>query len=129
MTARVLVCDDETHIVRAVEFKLRRAGLEVLTASDGAEAWQRIQQQPPQLVVSDCQMPRMNGLELIEHIRRWEPTARIPVILLTGKGYELSQQKLQALGVSALFTKPFSPRELEAKVLQLLGRAPAQSTV
>ncbi len=123
MAAKILVCDDETHIVRAVEFKLRRAGLEVMTASDGAEAWQRIQQEPPQLVISDCQMPRMNGLELIEHIRRWEPTAQIPVIMLTGKGYELPEEKLQELRVSALFAKPFSPRELEAQVRQLLAQA------
>ncbi len=123
MTAKILVCDDETHIVRAVQFKLRRAGLHVTTASDGAEAWQRIQQDPPELVVSDCQMPRMNGLELIQRIRNWEPTAHIPVIMLTGKGYELPEEQLRQLGVSALLTKPFSPRELEAKVLQLLSQS------
>ena len=124
MTAKVLICDDEAHILRAVEFKLRRAGLEVITARDGQEAWERLQQDVPDLVVSDCQMPRMNGLELIERIRAWEVSAHIPIIMLTGKGYELPARELHdRLHVAAIFTKPFSPRELEAKVRELLGQA------
>ena len=121
MTAKVLVCDDEAHIVRAVEFKLRRAGLAVVTARDGQEAWEHVQQDVPDLIVSDCQMPRMNGLELLERLRSWEPSAQVPVIMLTGKGYELPVAQLrERLGVAAVLSKPFSPRELEAKVLQLL---------
>ncbi len=123
MAPQVLICDDEAHILQAVRFKLQRAGLEVLMAHDGAEAWELIQQHRPDLVVSDCQMPRMNGLELIERIRSWEPTAQIPVIMLTGKGYELSPELVhEKLRVAALFTKPFSPRELVAKVQQLLAQ-------
>jgi len=130
MTAKVLVCDDEAHIVRAVEFKLRRAGLKVVTARDGQEGWECVQQEVPDLIVSDCQMPRMNGLELLERVRSWEPSAQIPVIMLTGKGYELPVAELRdRLGVARGLSKPFSPRELEAKVLQLLREAaPATRT-
>ena len=95
----------------------------MITARDGQEAWERLQQDVPDLVVSDCQMPRINGLELIERIRAWEASAHVPVIMLTGKGYELPAQELHdRLRVAAVFTKPFSPRELEAKVRELLGQ-------
>ena len=65
MPKRILLCDDEVHILRAAEFKLKRAGYDVQTASDGQEAWEHIQAQPPDILITDCQMPRLDGLGLV----------------------------------------------------------------
>ena len=69
MTKRILLCDDELHILRAAEFKFKRAGYDVVCASDGQEGWEQIQQCRPDIVVTDCQMPRLSGLGLAERIQ------------------------------------------------------------
>ncbi|MFG0333619.1 MAG: PleD family two-component system response regulator [Maioricimonas sp. JB049] len=113
MPARILVCDDEPHITRIIEYRLRRAGYEIEAASDGLAGWEALQQNPPSLLITDCQMPRMNGLELCRTIRSDDRFEKLPIILLTAKGYELSSQMLhQELHVAAVMSKPFSPREL-----------------
>jgi two-component system, OmpR family, alkaline phosphatase synthesis response regulator PhoP len=124
MSKQILLCDDEIHILRAAEFKFRRAGYEVLCASDGEEAWELIQQHLPDVVVTDCQMPRLNGLGLAERMRANAATADIPVIMLTGKGFELSSRDLKEhYGIRLLLGKPFSPRELFRHVEGVLGLA------
>lgn len=113
MGKRILLCDDEIHILRAVEFKLNKAGYEVEIASDGEEAWKAIQKHQPDLLITDCQMPRMTGLELVRRMRNDPKTADIPVLMLTSKGFELSPEVLyKELGVIRVISKPFSPREL-----------------
>ena len=122
MTKRILLCDDEVHILRAAEFKFKRAGYDVQCASDGEEAWEQIQKHLPDIVVTDCQMPRLNGLSLAERIRTNPATAQIPVIMLTGKGFELSSRELKEhYGIRMLLGKPFSPRELFQHVEAILG--------
>lgn len=122
MTQRILVCDDETHITIAVSMKLKRAGFQVETASDGQAAWEIIQRDPPDLLLTDCQMPRMDGLELCQHIRNHEATRHLPILMLTAKGYELDQNVLLGeLGIRELIVKPFSPRELLQSVVSTLG--------
>lgn len=113
MTAQVLLCDDEIHILRAAEFKLARAGFRVRCANDGQEAWELIQAERPDVLVTDYQMPRLNGLELIQRLRSEPPTRDLPAIMLTAKGFEISPDELaQKWGVLAVLPKPFSPREL-----------------
>jgi CheY-like chemotaxis protein len=122
MSKRILLCDDEIHILRAAEFKFKRAGYEVLCASDGEEAWALIQQQLPDVVVTDCQMPQLSGLSLAERIKQTPATAHIPVIMLSGKGFELSPQDLKEhYGIWVLLGKPFSLRELFQHVEAVLG--------
>jgi DNA-binding response OmpR family regulator len=122
MAKRVLLCDDEIHILRAAEFKLKRAGYDVQIAADGQEGWEAIQAQKPDIVITDCQMPRLDGLGLIRRLREDPVTADLPVLMLTGKGYELSHEELAAeLQVRAVLAKPFSPRELLARVETILG--------
>ena len=70
MSAKVLLCDDEIHILRAAEFKLSRAGFDVRCATDGQEAWEAIERERPDLLITDFQMPRLNGLDLIQRIRQ-----------------------------------------------------------
>ncbi len=132
MSKRVLLCDDEIQIIRAAEFKIKRAGYDVAIACDGQEGWEMIQQQRPDIVVTDCQMPRLDGLGLIEKLRGNPDTVDLPVLMLTGKGYELDQEYLfGTLKISELIPKPFSPRELlksVEKTLQAQESADAVAT-
>lgn len=118
MTARIVLADDELHIRRAAEFKLNRE-FDVLCAEDGEQAWELISQSCPDLLITDLQMPRMNGIELIEKVRSQPATADLPVILLTAKGFELEKDEaFTSLRLFRLVSKPFSPREL-CKLAQL----------
>jgi DNA-binding response OmpR family regulator len=122
MTKRILLCDDELHILRAAEFKFKRGGYEVQLANDGQEGWEKIQQSRPDIVVTDCQMPRLSGLGLAERIKTNPQTAGLPVIMLSAKGFELSSEELRtSYGICTLMSKPFSPRELFARVEAILN--------
>ena len=117
MTKRILLCDDEIHILRAAEFKLKKGGYDVQTAGDGQEAWEAIQQQKPDLLITDYQMPRLDGMGLVQKVRENPATADLPVFMLTAKGFELSQDDLaRKWSISAVIAKPFSPRELLQQV-------------
>ena len=128
MTHRIVICDDEVHITRAVGMKLTKAGFQVEAASDGASALEIIKRQPPDLLITDCQMPRMGGIELTRRLRGEWATSNIPVIMLTAKGYEFDGDQVQSeLWISHIMLKPFSPRELLATVQQTLGLPVATS--
>jgi DNA-binding response OmpR family regulator len=121
MSRRVLLCDDEIHILRAAEFKLKRAGYEVDIACDGVEAWDLIALRRPDIVITDCQMPRCDGLGLVRRLRENAATRHIPVLMLTAKGFELSSSELaEKYDVIGLIAKPFSPRELLQTVNKIL---------
>jgi two-component system, OmpR family, alkaline phosphatase synthesis response regulator PhoP len=121
MPNRILVCDDESHITRAVSMKLQKAGFEVETASDGQAGWEAIRRQVPRLVITDYQMPRLDGIGLCRRMREHEETRHLPVILLTAKGYEMDAADLTSDNqFSAVLVKPFSPRELLRTVQQTL---------
>ncbi|MCA9117820.1 MAG: response regulator [Planctomycetaceae bacterium] len=120
-TPTVLACDDETFILRALQMKLSRAGLNVITAADGAEGWDKLNRTHVDLLITDLQMPRMDGLELIRQVRLQQEMASLPVILLTAKGFEYDAASLQQLYAGlVLIAKPFSPRELLLTVQSLL---------
>ncbi len=117
MAKRILLCDDEAHILRAAEFKFSRAGYEVMTANDGEEAWEILQTFQPQIIVTDCQMPLLDGLGLAARVRAHAETAHIPIIMLTAKGFELTREETcEKHGILAVLAKPFSPRDLFARV-------------
>jgi two-component system, OmpR family, alkaline phosphatase synthesis response regulator PhoP len=122
MSHRVLLCDDEIHILRAAEFKLSRAGLDVVCKSNGLEAWEEILRQKPDILITDCQMPRLDGLGLCKRIRENPATRDLPVLMLTAKGYELSHTDMkETYGILAVIAKPFSPRELLDRVNETLN--------
>jgi len=122
MAKRVLLCDDEIHILRAAEFKLKRAGFEVQVAGDGQEAWELIEVEPPDILVTDYQMPRLDGLQLTQRVRENPDLQDLPILMLTAKGFELSHEELaHTWNVRGVISKPFSPRELLHTVQEILA--------
>lgn len=109
---KVLVVDDEIHIVQVVAIKLRNNGFDVRTAENGAVALECVKAEKPDIIVTDFQMPVMSGLELIENLRSEPETADIPVIMLTARGFAIEEEKKQQLNITACLSKPFSPREV-----------------
>jgi len=120
MANKVLVADDEIHIIHVVAIKLRNNGYEVVAASNGAEAYDLACREKPDIVVTDCQMPVMTGLELIAKLREDERTKEIPVILLTARSFAVSQEQQESLGVASCLSKPFSPKELLKTIQDIL---------
>ena len=123
---RVLVADDEVHILDVVSYKLQNAGLEVITARDGTEALEQARAERPDLVIIDYQMPGLNGLEVCLQLREDPETSRIPAIMLTARGLDVEQDELSRAGISVVIAKPFSPREILSCVEELLGQEDAE---
>jgi two-component system, OmpR family, alkaline phosphatase synthesis response regulator PhoP len=117
---KVLIVDDEIHIVHVVAIKLRNNGYEVITAENGAEAYERACREKPDIVISDFQMPLMTGTELIEKMRNNEATKNIPVILLTARSFAIEEELKEQLGISECLSKPFSPKELLRSIEDIL---------
>ncbi len=122
-TKKILVCDDEPHIVHVVAAKLRNAGFEVLTALDGAEALSAAQQHRPDLVITDYQMPFLSGLELCTKLREDENLCDTPAIMLTARGFSLGDGVLEGTNVRRLLAKPFSPRAVLEAVKEILDES------
>lgn len=112
MAKKILAVDDEKHIVRLVQVNLERAGYEVVTANDGKEALQKVQDENPDLVVLDVMMPYMDGFEVLQNLRRNPSTRDIPVIMLTAKAQDADVFRGWQSGVDMYLTKPFNPMEL-----------------
>lgn len=118
----ILVVDDEPQILRLVRAYLEEAGFRVITASDGEEALYVARHEQPDLIVLDILMPKMDGLEFTRRIRRERD---IPIIMLTARVEETDRIVGLELGADDYVTKPFSPRELVARVRAVLRRAQA----
>jgi DNA-binding response OmpR family regulator len=117
--ARILVVDDEPKIVKLVRDYLERAGFAVLTARDGNEALMRARSERPDLIVLDLGLPGLDGLEVTRHLRR---DSGVPIIMLTARDEETDKVVGLELGADDYVTKPFSPRELTARVRAVLRR-------
>ncbi|MFO1096491.1 MAG: response regulator [Planctomycetaceae bacterium] len=122
MPSRILVCDDEPHITCTLALRLRKAGFEVEIAENGQVAWELMERSVPDLLISDCQMPVMDGLTLCRRVRNDYRFVQLPIVLLTAKAYELPTKVLQReLDISAVVSKPFSPRDMLQLVQVLCG--------
>ena len=121
MGKQVLIADDEPNIVQALEFLLRRRGLEVRVARDGGEAMRMIEAGKPDLVLLDVMMPVMSGHDVCLKVRERADLRHIKILMLSAKGYAAEVNKGMAIGADLYITKPFSTKELLAKVDQLLG--------
>jgi two-component system, OmpR family, alkaline phosphatase synthesis response regulator PhoP len=122
MTAqrKILVADDESHILHVVSLKLRNAGFHVVCARDGQEALELAAQERPDLLITDYHMPQLSGLELCRRLKQSAATAHIPSIMLTARGYSLEPSDTQQSGILRMLSKPFSPRHLLATVNEVL---------
>ena len=123
MNKRVLIADDEPNIVISLEFLMQREGHTVSVARDGIAALEAIRRDRPDLVLLDVMMPGMSGFDVCQAVRADESLATVKIVLLTAKGRETDTTKGLALGADAYITKPFSTRELAARVRELLGPA------
>jgi DNA-binding response OmpR family regulator len=116
---RILVVDDEPHIVELVRYNLAQEGFEVSTAYDGRDAIEKATKDTPDLVILDLMLPYVDGLEVCRHIRR---ESSVPILILTAKHGEQERVVGLELGADDYVTKPFSPRELVARVRAILRR-------
>ena len=121
MSKRILIADDEPNIVAALEYLLQQGGYEVLIARNGDEALGLLEDRAPDLVLLDVMMPRKSGYEICSRIRQRPEWRHIKVIMLSAKGRDAEVNKGLAVGADLYVTKPFSTRELMAKINGLLA--------
>jgi len=121
MSRTILIVDDEPNIVISLEFLMKREGFAVSVAVDGEEALRKIAEIQPDLVLLDIMMPKKSGFEVCQEIRANPAWASIKIVMLTAKGRDTEVQKGMALGADAYVTKPFSTKDLVAKVRSVLG--------
>ncbi len=120
---KILVADDESHILNVVSLKLRNAGFTVVTAADGQEAYDLAHTEHPDLIITDYHMPQLSGIELCQKLKQDPATANIPAIMLTARGYHLEPADTEQSGILRMLSKPFSPRQLLSTVEEVLGLA------
>ena len=119
---KVLVVDDEKNIVEAIVYNLQKSGFRTLVANDGKRALELAQREVPDLITLDVMLPEMDGWEVCRNLRQDSRTKRIPVIMLTVKNDETDKVVGLELGADDYMTKPFSPKELVARVKAILRR-------
>lgn len=124
MSKKILIADDEPNIVAAVEFLLQRNGYEVHVARNGEEALKLVEDCNPDLVLLDVMMPVRSGYEVCKRIRERADWRHIKIIMLSAKGRDAEVNKGLSMGADVYVTKPFSTRELMAKIKALLGQGP-----
>jgi DNA-binding response OmpR family regulator len=123
MLAKVLVIDDEKDIVSLLRYHLEKAGFQCLEGMDGAIALRLVREHHPDLLILDLMLPGMDGLEICRHLRQDAATARLPILMLTAKAEEVDCVVGLEVGADDYVVKPFSPRELVARVRAILRRA------
>lgn len=121
MTAKILIVDDEPNILMSLEFLLNQAGFAVRTASDGQAALDAVAEDRPDVVLLDVMMPLKNGFEVCQAIRRDPDCTDVKIVMLTAKGRDVDQEKGLAMGADDYITKPFSTREVVAKIKALVA--------
>jgi two-component system OmpR family response regulator len=119
MPRNILVADDDPHIRQLLVFALAKAGLDVIEAGDGEEALAQVAAHAPDLVVLDINMPRMDGIEVC---RRLRAGSEVPILFLSSRDDEIDRVLGIELGADDYVTKPFSPREVVARVMAILRR-------
>lgn len=124
MSKKVLVVDDEQSILTLLQYNLEQAGFEVITASDGEQAIEVAEQENPDLIVLDLMLPKLDGIEVCKLLRQRK--MNVPILMLTAKDDELDKILGLELGADDYMTKPFSPREVIARVKAILRRAVIQ---
>jgi phosphate regulon transcriptional regulator PhoB len=120
---RVLVIEDDKDIVELVKYNLEKDGYQLYSSADGATGLAQVRKTPPDLLILDLMLPKVSGLEICKEIRKDVSLNRLPILILTAKGEEADRVVGLELGADDYVTKPFSPRELVARVKALLRRS------
>jgi two-component system, OmpR family, alkaline phosphatase synthesis response regulator PhoP len=126
MNNKILVVDDEEHILTLIKFNLEQAGFQVVTAIDGDEALQKAIDEKPELIVLDLMLPKKDGMEVCKELRLQRNTT--PILMVTAKDDEFDKVLGLELGADDYMTKPFSPREVVARVKAILRRSKITET-
>ena len=121
MGKRVLIVDDEANIVVSLEFLMKKRGYEVKVVDDGAKALDAVGEFHPDLILLDVMMQKVSGYDVCQKVRENPDWRDIRIVMLTAKGRHIEVTKGMAVGADAYVTKPFSTRDLVAKVGELLG--------
>lgn len=121
MSKTILIADDEANILISLEYLMKREGYTVLLAHDGQEAIDTILSAKPDLVLLDVMMPKKTGFEVCQEVRSTLDIAQTLILMLTAKGRDYDVAKGKAMGANDYMIKPFSTRELVAKVHEILG--------
>jgi phosphate regulon transcriptional regulator PhoB len=122
-TEKIVVIEDETDILEVIAYNLKREGYDVITSTSGEDGLEKIEKSKPNLVVLDLMLPEVDGLELCRKLKADPLTQSIPVIMVTAKGEESDVVLGLGVGADDYITKPFSPRELTARVKAVLRRS------
>ena len=120
---RVLIIEDDKYIIELVRYNLANEGFEVGSANDGSSGLAQLRKSPPDLLLLDLMLPKMPGLEICKEVRRDPALSRLPILMLTARGEEADRVVGLEMGADDYVTKPFSPRELVARVKALLRRS------
>lgn len=123
MEKKILIVDDEAHIrmlIGQTLEELEEEGVEFLTADNGASALELIQSEKPNLVFLDVMMPKMNGMDVCQRVKKELAIDDVYIVLLTAKGQELDRQRGQEVGADVYMTKPFDPEVLLSKAREVL---------
>jgi two-component system alkaline phosphatase synthesis response regulator PhoP len=123
---KILVVDDEEHIQELIKFNLEKNGYKVLLADNGIDAIKLAKEHLPQLMLLDLMLPGMDGLDVCKEIRKDSSMANMPIIMITAKGEEIDKIIGLELGADDYITKPFSVRELVARIKAILRRSTMQ---
>ncbi len=121
MPKTIVIADDEPHVLRSLEFILKKQGYRVVTATNGEEALERIKSNNPDLVFLDIQMPKMDGNTVLRKLREEAQYQDLYIVMITAKGQEVDRLNSLESGANEYVTKPYSPRKLVSRVQEILG--------
>src|SRR5206468_9585983 len=120
---KILIIEDDRDIVELVRYNLANEGFQVSSAHDGTTGLSTLKKTPPDLLLLDLMLPKLSGLDICREVRKDESLNRLPILMLTARGEEADRVVGLEMGADDYVTKPFSPRELIARVKALLRRA------
>ncbi len=121
MSKRVLIAEDEPHIVESLSFVLQRKGYEVEAVFDGETALAQLRNRRPDVMILDVMLPRVNGFEVLKQVKSDAALHSVPVIILTAKGQAQDRRMAEEIGADGFMTKPFSNQEVIDEVRRLTG--------
>jgi DNA-binding response OmpR family regulator len=120
---KILLVDDEPHMLRLTELSIRKGGFVIVTARNGRLGFELARREQPALIIMDVNMPELDGFGALQLLKVTPETQSIPVIMLTARGHTLTRQQAEESGAALFLTKPFSPSQLLGEVRRLTGNA------